>query len=1243
MRRKCNCSGGCGSQPEDGVSRREFISILGAGAGAALLGSQAWTPAEAAQAAEELEKWKRTLHEPSPPRVYVSEAHKDARMHLGGIGTGNFEIGADGQLTTWQLFNTLRDGHVPLYFGVKAGGVAKLLQTAGGPDLPKAKRIEMKGEYPFAFLRFVDADLPIELDLTAFSPFAPLDTRLSSLPLACFVFRIRNGTGERQSVSLAAMMQNVVGYDATGDAPDIDYPNFGGNWNEPWREGKAAGLIFQSVPGKEPALDTPVVVYGSPNLRALSAPPRDRAANLKVETPDRLPDLAGSQEDLSRTVVWFEEPSPELPEAALRAARDAVQAGATLLISGKSVPLLQYYAQVTRGKPLKEASVRPDILFEDFEGDYGKWTVEGKAFGEKPASGTLPSQQQVSGFAGKGVVNTFLGGDDPKGKIVSKPFKVERNFIRFLIGGGAHETTQIRLVVGGKVVRAASGRDNEKLEPAAWDVGEFEGREAHLEIVDEQSGPWGHINIDHIQFSDLRGSRAMLEVLEDLLPATFRGVQPAPRSEKGGPGVLSFDGLSLLADAKESRAKNGLRLFVRPGGKGKVVLAAGEVLDPARAGLTGAREPAYVFLCELVGAAYSPSGGTSSKACGFGTLALGTLAESPTVLESFADWKEAWEAFARQGRFTSLEGAKPTVPTRPGRTVNGAVAATVDVPPGQVVEVPFFLAWHYPNKYAASGAWMGCHYATVWPDIRTVVKDAAENFAAFREKTERFHKAMYDSTLPYWLIDCLTSQASIIRHIGVVFRIANGDTYGWEGSNGCCQPTCTHVWGYEQTLSRLFPDLERDMRRIDFKHQQGQNGGVHNRTEVPSPPRPTGEQPFADGHSSCVLKAYREALNQDDDSWMKEYWPHIRKAVDYLIARDASTAGGEPAGILQDDQWNTYDEALHGVTTFISGYYLAALRAGEEWARRMGDTKTADRYRAVFEKGQKKLIEMCWEGEYFRQNLPDYEKRHGEVGPGCMSDQLIGQWWAHQLGLGYLFPKEKVVSSLKAVFKHNWKGDLTGWKHSPRAFAGAKDKGLIICTWPKGGRPGVVMLYSDVVWTGIEYQVAAHMIYEGMIDEAFAIVKGARDRYDGIPRPPIPRSPWNEIECGGHYARAMSSWSLLLAISGYEYDGPAKSLRFTPRCTPARFKAFFCGPSGWGSLQQERTGTSQKDVISVKEGSFQVASLHLEPPAGAKKATVRAGAAPIEATLQPEGDGVRVKLSSPITLNAGDSLEVQLG
>ncbi|MGD0094812.1 MAG: GH116 family glycosyl hydrolase, partial [Planctomycetota bacterium] len=770
----------------------------------------------------------------------------------------------------------------------------------------------------------------------------------------------------------------------------------------------------------------------------------------------------------------------------------------------------------------------------------------------------------------------------------------------------------------------------------------------HIEIVDEQKGPWGHINVDQIEFSDQAGDALVL--LEEMLPAHFSAVRSLKPAQPGDLNVVELAGLELKPEAKRAALRNGLGVVSRPLGKGQVVVASGPLIEPGMAEISASRQRAYAALCELAGANYTPPEGTPPKAPGFGTLALATLAEKASVQPVCEDLQSAWDAFAASGRFGA--GPPPTPspsregvgggapPTAPGRSVAGAVAASVTVPAGQTVEVPFLLAWHYPNKYNEAGTWMGCHYATLWPDATAVLREAAANLPSLREKTERFQKTMYDSTLPYWLLDCVTSQAAIIRHIGVVFRIANGDVYGWEGSNGCCQPTCAHVWGYEQSLSRLFPDLERDMRRIDFKHQQREDGGVNNRTDVPSPPHPTGEQPFSDGHASCVLKAYREALNSPDDGFLKEYWPHARRGVEYLIARDAKSHGGQAGGYLEDDQHNTYDEALHGVTTFISVYYLAALRAGEEWARRMGDAATGGHFHEVFLKGQENLLKLCWNGEYFQQKLDDYLKRHGEVGPGCMADQLIGQWWAHQLGLGYLLPKEQVQMALRSVFKYCWMPDLTGWKHAPRAFAGAKDKGLIICTWPKGGRPEHVMLYSDEVWTGIEYQVAAHMLYEGLLEEGLAIVKGARDRYDGIPRRPISRNPWNEIECGGHYARAMSSWSLLLAASGYEYDGPAKALKFTPRLTPDNFRGFFCGPEGWGSLRQRREGQTQVNEVVVAAGQLAVSQLRLAPAAQAQKVAVTLAGAGVEAQLQPADGGVLVALGAPAVIKAGDTLAV---
>jgi len=1264
MPRECNCAGGCSPQT-DGVTRREFITLVGTGTAGALLGGPTWAEQVARQTPPlELARWKERLLKPSRPRRYRSDTHTDARMPLGGIGTGHFEIGVDGRFTTWQLFNTLRDGHVPFHFAVKAGPVAKLLQTTGGPDWPRVHAIEMQGEYPFATLRFADADLPVRLTLTAFSPFAPLDTRLSSLPVACFIFRVHNPTTKKQTVSLAAFMQNPVGYDAMGVPVSFNsvgfnaveerlstlHPNYGGNVNRVTREGRATVLLMENIGAEPPTLDTPVQLFTNLNPNSLNAPINDRPKNLTLHSLDSLSRTPSTQHPAPNTVIWLEDAPAELTPEILRAAREAVRKGATLIFAGREQPLLQSYGQITGGRPLDRTKLRPDIPFEDFENGYGDWKTEGTAFGERPATGTLPNQQRVTGFLGKGLVNTYLGGDDTMGRLVSKPFTIERNYIRFLVGGGGHASTQIRLVLDpppsegragrGTVVRTASGRFEERLLPHIWDVREFMGRQARIEIVDEQKGGWGHINVDQIELSDLPGSVAVMEILDELLPLRFSGLAPHPDPLHRNRNEVLITDPKPYEDTRATRIGAFAPFHGRAFGEGRVFICGGSLLPPERAEWIGARQQAYTTLCRLAGLRYTPPNGVLKTAPGYGALALATLGPKPTVIDAARDWQHAWETFANTGRFQTPDTVPPSSPSPEGRTVNGAIASTIDVPPGQTVEVPFFLAWRYPNKYNGAGVWMGNHYAEVWKDVRAVVREVAANFAALRDRTERFRAAVYNSSLPYWLLDCLTSQISTIRHAGVVFRIANGDTYGWEGSNGCCQPTCTHVWGYAQTLSRLFPDLEREMRRVDYKHQQRADGGINNRTEVPSPPRPTGEQPFADGHASCILKAYREALNAPDDGLLKAYWPPVRRAVEYLIARDAATSNGEPNGILEDDQWNTYDEALHGVTTFISGYYLAALRAGEEWARRLGDNATADRFRAIFEKGQKRLIELCWNGEYFQQHLPGYEKRPGEVGPGCMSDQMIGQWWAHQLGLGYLFPQEMVVSALKSIFKYNWMPDLTGWPHAPRAFAGAKDKGLIVCTWPKGGRPPQVMLYSDEVWTGIEYQVAAHCLYEGLLDEAFAIIKGARDRYDGVPRPPIPRNPWNEIECGGHYARAMSSWSLLLALSGFEYDGPAKRLRFTPRYRPHNFKAFFTGPEGWGSLRQTRRGKTQRDEIAVAEGRLVVERLSLHPPSTPNHVRVTVGGKAVAARLQSSSEGVTVLLTAPTTIRQGETLAV---
>lgn len=163
-----------------------------------------------------------------------------------------------------------------------------------------------------------------------------------------------------------------------------------------------------------------------------------------------------------------------------------------------------------------------DVVIADFEGaDYGNWAVSGEAFGHGPAHGRLPDQMDVMGFEGKGLVNSYFQGDRATGRLTSPPFKVERAFINFLIGGGAHDgKTCVNLLADGKVVRTTAGRDSEWLDWATWDVSDLRGREVRIEIVDDHTGGWGHVNVDQIVQSDER--RAQPVNVSKLYNETFR-------------------------------------------------------------------------------------------------------------------------------------------------------------------------------------------------------------------------------------------------------------------------------------------------------------------------------------------------------------------------------------------------------------------------------------------------------------------------------------------------------------------------------------------------------------------------------------------------------------------------------------------------------------------------------------------------------------------------------------------------
>jgi len=772
--------------------------------------------------------------------------------------------------------------------------------------------------------------------------------------------------------------------------------------------------------------------------------------------------------------------------------------------------------------PIAEGTTkpRPKLVLSDFEGpDYGKWKISGEAFGRRPAKGTLPSQQKVSGFLGGGLVNTFLGGDRPHGTLTSPSFKISRKFINFLVGGGSHVgRTCINLLVDGKVVLTATGKNNEKLEWFFWNVQEFDGKTARIQIIDQFSGGWGHINIDQIELSDK--------------------LQQGPR----GP-------IDKLPDY------------------GSMVLALAE-------------------------------NGTSPH-------------DVRKLLASTGNWSMKLHA--------EDNVAYPVTESR------SAALAThnVELAPGAKRLFTFVLAWFFPNHPN------GHEYANRFNSANEVADYVLDNYERLAGDTAKWYKTYYEhSTLPRWLLFRLHSTVCNLA-TGTCQWWKNGRFWAWEGV-GCCAGTCTHVWNYAHAPARLFPELERSAREMQdfgegFDSESGLVGFRSNRAYA------------ADGQCGTILKAYREHQMSADNSFLKRNWPRIKKALVYSIERD-----GNNDGLIEISQHNTFDINFEGANTFVGSLYLAALRAGEEMAKDMGDEDFAKRCRKIFESGRRLSVERLWDGEYFIQqvDLKKYPKHQYEK--GCLSDQLFGQGWAHQLGLGYIYPPQNVEKALQCVFKYNWAPDIGPYNttHKPeRWFARPGEPGLFTCTWPKSPYIAEGVRYKNEIWTGIEYQVAGHMVWEGMLKEGLAICRGIQERYH-----PARHNPFNEVECGDHYARAMASWGVYTALAGYEYHGPKGHLGFAPRITPDNFRAAFTCAEGWGTFAQKRDSKAQREEIELRRGKLRLKSLAFAIPENLRKVKVLVEAAgrPVKIDYSLKDRRLDIILKKELVLSENQTLEVSI-
>ncbi|MDI9547498.1 MAG: GH116 family glycosyl-hydrolase [Chloroflexota bacterium] len=607
-----------------------------------------------------------------------------------------------------------------------------------------------------------------------------------------------------------------------------------------------------------------------------------------------------------------------------------------------------------------------------------------------------------------------------------------------------------------------------------------------------------------------------------------------------------------------------------------------------------------------------------------------------------------------------------TYPPEQAATRNeGLLAVHVPVAPGATRHVRFVITWNFPNcenywKAGAEGTWRN-YYATVWPDSLSSAQYALENWPRLYAQTRRFKDALFASSLPDAALDAVSANISILKS-PTVLRLEDGTFYGWEGCHptaGCCEGSCTHVWNYQQALPFLFPNLERSMRDADYAYNLRPDGGMPFRLQLPIGSAPWEFRPCADGQFGGILKLYRDWKISGDSEWLRNLWSAAKKSLEFAWSpRNIDRWDPDKTGVLWGRQHHTLDMELFGPNSWLTGMYLAALKAGAEIAEHLGETESAAEYRQIFARGKAWADENLFNGEYYYQDIDLGDKsivdayaddlviqggsaqkaywteEHGEIkyqiGAGSSIDQVLGQWHASLYGLGEIFDPEKVKMASAAIFKYNYKPLMRNAYNPDRIYCLNDEGGLVICAWPEGERQPVIPApYSQETMNGFEYSAATHMIMNGLVEEGMTCVAAVRRRYDGERR-----NPWNEFECGSNYARSMASYALLNAFSGFQFDMVQRTLSFEPvQAEDGRFRCFWSLDSGWGEFEM---GPGMAEV-RVLYGDLELNSLRLPFLAGQSVREVRVDERPVK-FQQEDGvirfvDGASIRQDSILAIN----------
>jgi len=655
---------------------------------------------------------------------------------------------------------------------------------------------------------------------------------------------------------------------------------------------------------------------------------------------------------------------------------------------------------------------------------------------------------------------------------------------------------------------------------------------------------------------------------------------------------------------------------------------------------------------------------------GYGSMAIVAGSRGTSVRTCFPDdgWFDVmdylWRDFSSDGRFEEDKGQ--TGPSPEGKSHVGGVSCSLRLNPGQSREIVFVLGWHFPNIPVY---WDVCekapimqrtnHYALDYKDAVQAAVFLFKHVDTLQKRSRQYINTLKKTTVPWHVKEAVANTASIIRSNTVQY-FDDGFIHCFEGTDrsyGCCMGNCTHVWNYAHTMAYLFPSLERKCRETNFDTDILEDGSMHFRTRASSGCRVPVKIPAADGQMGSLIRLYREWRLSGDTDWLKKLWPGAKKAMEFAWQRWDK----DRDGVMEMLQHNTYDIEFAGMNTLTGTYYLGALEATRQMALDAGDEEFAGQCASLFEKGSKEYLAL-WNGEYFEQTYNRQKAvREAEqiesfsnsvyypsslkgkkkdvkyqYGKGCLSDQVIGDWQARAAGLGGILPDAKIKKALRSIVKYNLIKDFSDFESVQRIYVLNEDSGLALCTWPRGGRPELPFPYSDEVWTGIEYQVAAHCAYMGLVKECFNITKTARERHDGIRR-----NPFNDVECGDHYARALASYSILNGLAGFEYSAVDQYIGCDPRISGGRFYTLYATGNSWGSIQVSETKhRSFRFTLTVMHGRERLKKVRLGVSEKSEQAAVSVDGKRVSSDAVYERGKTEVFFQQPVSLKAGNTLNI---